>query len=166
MFEEAKIFAQGRNVLPFRAPFGKAGMMICRDFLQYGASYLLFVGGAEVFIVISAAPGRGVSGTEGFETSRMWELMGEAVSHFSTAFVLYCNRVGSEDGVTFAGGSFVFGPEGTLLHRAPDLDEAVLVCDIDLDLVRDVRKRWTFKRDERPEIILHSLERIVRGYED
>jgi predicted amidohydrolase len=166
MFEEAKIFAQGRNVLPFRAPFGKAGMMICRDFLQYGASYLLFAGGAEVFIVISAAPGRGVSGTEGFETSRMWELMGEAISHFSTAFVLYCNRVGSEDGVTFAGGSFVFGPEGTLLLRAPDLDEAVLVCDIDLDLVRDVRKRWTFKRDERPEIILHSLERIVRGYED
>jgi predicted amidohydrolase len=166
MFEEAKIFAQGRNVLPFRAPFGKAGMMICRDFLQYGASYLLFAGGAEVFIVISAAPGRGVSGTEGFETSRMWELMGEAVSHFSTAFVLYCNRVGSEDGVTFAGGSFVFGPEGTLLLRASDLDEAVLVCDINLGLVRDVRKRWTFKRDERPEIILHSLERIVRGYED
>jgi predicted amidohydrolase len=166
MFEEAKIFAQGRNVLPFRAPFGKAGMMICRDFLQYGASYLLFAGGAEVFIVISAAPGRGVSGPAGFETSRMWELMGEAVSHFSTAFVLYCNRVGSEDGVTFAGGSFVFGPEGTLLHRAPDLDEAVLACDIDLGLVRDVRKRWTFKRDERPEIILHSLERIVRGYED
>lgn len=166
MFEEAKIFAQGRNVLPFKAPFGKAGMMICRDFLQYGASYLLFVGGAEVFIVISAAPGRGVSGTVGFETSRMWELMGETISHFSTAFVLYCNRVGSEDGVTFAGGSFVFGPEGTLLARAPDLDEAVLVCDIDLDLVRDVRKRWTFKRDERPEVILHSLERIVRGYED
>ncbi len=165
MFEEAKIFAQGRNVLPFRAPFGRSGMMICRDFLQYGSSYLLFVGGAEVFIVVSAAPGRGVGG-EGFETSRMWELMGEAVSHFSTAFVLYCNRVGSEEGVTFAGGSFVFSPEGTLLARAPDVDEAVLACDLDLGLVRDVRKRWTFKRDERPEIVLHSLERIVRGYED
>ena len=166
MFEEAKFFAQGRNILPFRAPFGKAGMMICRDFLQYGSSYLLFAGGAEVFIVVSAAPGRGVSGGDGFETSRMWELMGEAIAHFSTAFVLYCNRVGSEDGVTFAGGSFVFGPEGTLLARAPDIEEAVLACDLDLGLVRDVRKRWTFKRDERPEIILHSLERIVRGYED
>ena len=141
-------------------------MMICRDFLQYGSSYLLFVGGAEVMIVPSAAPGRGVGGGSGFETSRMWELMGEAVSHFSTAFVLYCNRVGSEDGVVFAGGSFVYDPTGTLLARAPDVDEAVLACDIDLGLVRDVRKRWTFKRDERPEIILHSLERIVRGYED
>jgi len=166
MFEEAKIFAPGRNVLPFRAPFGKAGMMICRDFLHYGASYLLFAGGAEVFIVVSAAPGRGVSGDDGFETSRMWGLMGEAVAHFSTAFVLYCNRVGSEDGAIFAGGSFVFDPEGTLLARAPEVDEAVLVCDLDLGLVRDVRKRWTFKRDERPEIVLHSLERIVRDYED
>ena len=166
MFEEGKFFAPGRNFLPFRAPFGKTGMMICRDFLQYGSSYLLFAGGAEVFIVISAAPGRGVSGPGGFETSRMWELMGEAMSHFSTAFVLYCNRVGSEDGAFFAGGSFVYSPKGELLARASDVDEEVLSCDLDLGLVRDVRKRWTFKRDERPEIILHSLERIVRGYED
>lgn len=166
MFEEAKLFAPGRNVLPFRAPFGKAGLMICRDFLQYGSSYLLFAGGAEVFIVPSAAPGRGVGGEGGFETGRMWELMGEAVAHFSTAFVLYCNRVGSEDGAVFAGGSFAYDPTGTLIGRAPDLDEAVLACDIDLGRVRDVRKRWTFKRDERPEIILHSLERIVRGHED
>lgn len=166
MFEEAKFFAPGRNVLPFRTPFGKAGMMICRDFLHFGSNYLLFAGGAEVFIVISAGPGRGVCGGNGFDTGRMWELMGEAAAHFSTAFVLYCNRVGSEDGATFAGGSFVFDPEGRLLARAPDVDEAVLACDLDLGLIRDVRKRWTFKRDERPEIVLHSLERIVRGYED
>ena len=166
MFEEAKFFAQGRDIRPFRAPFGRAGMMICRDFLQYGSSYLLFAGGAEVLIVPSAAPGRGVAGEWGFETSRMWELMGEAISHFSTVFVLYCNRVGSEDGAVFAGGSFMYDPTGKRLARAPDLDEDVLACDLDLGLVRDVRKRWTFKRDERPEIILHALERIVRGHED
>ena len=166
MFEEGKFFAQGRDFRPFNAPFGRAGMMICRDFLQYGSSYLLFAGGAEVFIVISAAPGRGTSGAQGFDTSRMWELMGEAVSHFSTVFVLYCNRVGSEDGVSFAGGSFIFSPAGELLARAADLDEEVLTREIDLDKIREIRRKWTFKRDERPEIILHSLERIVRRHED
>lgn len=166
MFEEGKFFAQGRNFLPFQAPFGKTGLMICRDFLQYGSSYLLFAGGAEVLIVISAAPGRGVAGPDGFETSHMWELMGEAMSYFSTAFVLYCNRTGSEDGVSFAGGSFIFSPKGERLARASDLDEEVLSCEFDMGLVRQVRKKWTFKRDERPEIILHSLERIVRRDED
>jgi len=166
MFEEGKIFAPGRDIRPFDAPFGRTGMMICRDFLQYGSSYLLFAGGAEIFIVVSAAPGRGTSGAQGFDTSRMWELMGEAISHFSTVFVLYCNRVGSEDGVSFAGGSFIFGPSGTLLGRAADLEEDVLTRDIDLDDVGRIRRTWTFKRDERPEIILHALERIVRRDED
>jgi len=166
IFEEGKFFAGGRDFTPFQAPFGKTGLLICRDFLQYGSSYLLFAGGAEVMIVISAAPGRGVAGPAGFETSRMWELMGEAMSYFSTAFVLYCNRAGAEDGLFFAGGSFIYSPKGERLARASDLDEEVLSCDLDLELVRQVRKKWTFKRDERPEIILHSLERIVRRYED
>ena len=166
IFEEGKFFARGQDFIPFRAPFGKTGLMICRDFLQYGSSYLLFAGGAEVMIVISAAPGRGVAGPGGFETSHMWELMGEAMSYFSTAFVLYCNRTGFEDGLSFAGGSFIYSPKGERLARASDLDEEVLSCDLDIELVRQVRKKWTFKRDERPEIILHSLERIVRRHED
>lgn len=166
VFEEGKFFARGRDFIPFQAPFGKTGLMICRDFLQYGSSYLLFAGGAEVMIVISAAPGRGVAGPGGFETSHMWELMGEAMSYFSTAFVLYCNRTGFEDGLSFAGGSFIYSPKGERLARASDLDEEVLSCEFDMELVRQVRKKWTFKRDERPEIILHSLERIVRRHED
>jgi predicted amidohydrolase len=166
MFEEGKFFAPGRDFRPFRAPFARTGMMICRDFLQYGSSYVLFAGGAEIFIVISAAPGRGTTGAQGFDTSRMWELMGESISHFSTVFVLYCNRVGSEDGVSFAGGSFIYGPAGELVARAADLDEDVLTRDLDLDLIRGIRRKWTFKRDDRPEIILRTLERTVRRDED
>jgi predicted amidohydrolase len=167
MFEEAKFFAQGRDFRVFPTPFGKVGLMICRDFLHYGASYVLYAGGADMIIVISAAPGRGVGGADdAFETSRMWELMGEAVSYFSTAFVLYANRVGIEDGVSFAGGSFIYGPGGRLLARAAYLDPDFLVHRLDLTAVREARTRWLFKRDEKPDIILRSLERIVRVPED
>ena len=96
----------------------------------------------------------------------MWELMGEAVSYFSTAFVLYANRVGSEDGVTFAGGSFVFAPGGRLVARASPVDPELLVCAIDLAAVREARRSWLFKRDEKPEAVWRSLERIVRASED
>jgi predicted amidohydrolase len=166
LFEEAKFFAQGRDFRTFQAPFGRAGLLICRDFLQFGSSYVHYAAGADLIICISAAPGRGVGGGDAFETSRMWELMGEAVSYFSTAFVLYANRVGSEDGVTFAGGSFVFAPGGRLLARASPVDPELLICSIDLAAVREARRRWLFKRDEKPEAIWRSLERIVRAPED
>jgi len=166
IFEEAKVFAQGRDFRTFRAPFGRAGLLICRDFLQYGSSYVHYASGADVIICISAAPGRGVAGGDAFETSRMWELMGEAVSFFSTAFVVYVNRAGSEDGVTFAGGSFVFAPGGRLVARASSVGPDLVFCRIDLAAVREGRRKWLFKRDERPEVIWRSLERIVRAPED
>ncbi|MDD8015176.1 MAG: hypothetical protein PHX45_05745 [Acidobacteriota bacterium] len=166
MFEEGKFFAPGRNFNVFAGPLGRTGLLICRDFLQYGSSYVLHAGGAEIFLVVSAAPGRGISPEARFETSRMWELMGEAISYFSTAYVIYCNRVGFEDGKTFAGGSFIFNPRGELQARCPEIDPAWMVEDIHPGLVRDIRRKRTFKRDDRPEIILHSLERTVSRYED
>ena len=101
-----------------------------------------------------------------FATSRMWELMGETISFFSTAFVVYCNRVGIEDGKMFAGGSFIFGPDGRRLAKAAEIDEEFMLADIRLEDVRSARKKWTFKREDQPEVILHSLERIVRDHED
>jgi len=166
MFEEAKFFAQGRDFRSFATPFGRAGLLICRDFLHYGASYVHYSSGADMIICISAAPGRGIEGGDAFETSRMWELMGEAMSFFSTAFVLYANRVGIEDGVTFAGGSFIFAPGGRLAGRAAYLDPGILLRRVDLSAVRDARKKWLFKRDEKPEVVLRSLERAARAAED
>jgi NAD+ synthase (glutamine-hydrolysing) len=166
MFEEGKFFAQGKNFHTFSTPYGKTGMMICRDFLHYGASYLLFAGGSDIIIVISAAPGRGIQGSEAYETSRMWESMGETISLFSTAFLIYCNRVGFEDGENFAGGSFIYNPAGKLVAKASYLDNEFLVEEINLNDIREVRKKWTYKRDDKPEIILEALRRIVAKYED
>ncbi len=165
MFEELKFFGQGKNFLTFESPFGKAGMMICYDFLHYGAGYLLFAGGSEVIIVLSAAPGRGISGENGWETSHMWELMGESLARFSTSFVIYVNRVGFEDGKSFAGGSYIYNPGGKLLAKASYGDEEFLVTDIDLEEIRTFRKKWPYRRDEKPEIILEALKRIVEKYE-
>jgi predicted amidohydrolase len=166
LFEELRFFAQGRNFGAFETSWGKAGLLICRDFLHFNSSYLLFAGGAEMIIVPSAAPGRGLTAPNGFASSRMWELMGEAMGRFAQAFVMYCNRVGHEDGVAFAGGSFIYDPMGTCLGRAAYFDRDFLVRDIDPSAVRKARKNWPFKRDDKPEVTLHALERIVHGYDD
>jgi predicted amidohydrolase len=166
MFDEGRFFAQGRNFHSFSTSYGKTGMLICRDFLHYAASYLLFAGGSEIIIVVSAAPGRGLAGKNGFATSRMWELMGEAISRFSSAFVIYCNRVGLEDGIVFAGGSFIFNPFGKRLVQAPYFKKDFLIQEVDPADIRRARKNWPFKRDDKPEVILEALKRIVHDYED
>jgi predicted amidohydrolase len=96
----------------------------------------------------------------------MWELMGEAMGRFSQAFVLYCNRVGLEDGVAFAGGSFIFNPMGQRLAQAAYFHPELLVRELDMNEVRKARKNWPFKRDDKPEVTLEALQRIVRGYVD
>ena len=166
MFEEAKFFCEGKNFNVFQSPLGKCGMMICYDFLHYGACYLLMAGKADMIIVLSAAPGRGVAGGDQFESSYMWELMGETISRFSTAFVIYCNRIGIEDGKTFAGGSFIYNPEGKLLEKAAYIDEDYISVDLREKDLRDARKLLHYRRDTKPEIILEALKRIVHNYED
>jgi len=166
LFEEARFFAPGRNFRTFDTPWGKMGLLICRDFLHYNASYLLYAGGAETMITISAAPGRGLSGDKGFASSRMWELMGEAMGRFSQAFVVYCNRVGLEDGVVFAGGSFIFNPMGERLSQAAYFEPELVIREIDMNEIRRARKNWPFKRDDKPEVTLEALQRIVHGFDD
>lgn len=166
MFEEGKYFGQGKNFNTFTTPYGNTGMMICYDFLHYSASYCLFAGGTEIIIVISAAPGRGISDKEFYTTSHMWELMGKTISRFSSAFLVYCNRTGFEDGKFFAGGSFIYNPAGELIAKASYVDEDFLIKEINLDEIRTIRKKWPYKRDDKPEIILEVLKRIVRKYED
>jgi len=166
MFEEARFFAAGRDFRAFASPLGKAGLLICRDFLQLNSGYLLFAGGAEILITISAAPGRGLAAPGRFASSRMWELMGEALARFTTSFVVYCNRVGLEDGAAFAGGSFVFSPFGRLLAQAPYFDNDLLFAECDPAEVRKARKTWTWKRDDRPDVALLALQRMLIRHDD
>jgi predicted amidohydrolase len=166
MFEELKFFGQGKNFNTFPTSFGRAGLLICYDFLHISSSYLLFVGGSELIIAISAAPGRGFSDDEGYASARMWELMGEAVSRFFQSFVIYCNRVGFEDGKSFAGGSFIYNPGGQLVAKSPYVDEDFLVKNIDLEEIRQFRKNRPYRRDEKPEVTLEAFKRIVAKYED
>ena len=166
MFEEAKFFSQGKSFSAFQTPFVKTGLLICYDFLNYGADYVLFSQGADMIIVLSAAPGRGMSQGQTYASSHMWELMGETISRFSTTFLIYCNRVGFEDGKSFAGGSFIYNPEGKQISRASYMDEDFLIKEIDLGELNQARKKLFYKRDNKPEVIWRSLDKVIKKNED
>ena len=60
MFEEARHFARGRFFRSFETRFGRAGLLICEDAWHPSAPYLLVQDGAEILIVISNAPAKGM----------------------------------------------------------------------------------------------------------
>jgi predicted amidohydrolase len=66
--------------------------------------------------------------------------------------VALCNRVGMEDALTFAGESFVCGPEGAVRARAPRGADAILAVDIDLGDATRSHARRVLLHDRRPEL--------------
>ena len=70
--------------------------------------------------------------------------------------VVAVNRVGHEpdpsgqtNGIQFWGSSFVCGPQGELLYRAPKDEEVVQVVEVDMQRSENVRRWWPFLRDRR-----------------
>jgi predicted amidohydrolase len=75
--------------------------------------------------------------------------------------VIFCNRVGVDETISFWGGSEVIAPSGDAIFTAPLFDEGLHFVDIDLGDVRRERIGLPLLRDERPELHLRELRRIL-----
>ncbi|HEX6387044.1 MAG TPA: nitrilase-related carbon-nitrogen hydrolase [Anaerolineae bacterium] len=162
MFEEGRYFAWGDNVRAFDTRFGRVGILICEDFWHVSPAYLLWLDGADILILISASPGRGLA-TEQKIGSAVWvEHINQAYASMFTNFVLHANRTGFEDGVNFWGGSTAYDPEGKLLAQGPYYEEALVTARLDLNQLRRTRVRLPVLRDERVELTRRELNRILQ----
>jgi predicted amidohydrolase len=161
MFEEGRFLAMGDRFRAFDTHFGRVGILICEDFWHMSAPYVLWRDGADILLLVSASPGRGLSPEAALGSSRSVEIINQTYATFLTDFVLHCNRVGFEDGLNFWGGSTIFGPDGKLVAQAPYFEEALLTATLDLGALRRVRQQLPLLRDERPELLCRELERIT-----
>lgn len=165
LFDERRFFAAGRQVRAVQSrPGVRLGICICEDFWHLPVPYLLALDGAQVLINISSSPGRDVAAVNetGLGTARSWRGIMRTYAELTTSFVVFVNRVGVEESLTFWGGSQVIGPAGDVIFEAPLHDEGLFVTDIDLDDVRRERLTLPLLRDERPELVLRQLERLAR----
>jgi len=163
LFDEGRFFAPGDSVRAFDTRFGRLGMLICEDFWHASPPYLLWQDGADLLLFSSASPGRGLSGEPKLESSAWVDHINRAYASLFTVFVAHANRTGFEDGLNFWGGSTVFDPDGKLLIQAPDFEESLTLCEIDLNQLHRTRARLPLLRDERPDLVEHELERILHG---
>jgi predicted amidohydrolase len=164
LFDERRFFAAG-DVLrasPSRLGVG-LGIAVCEDFWHLGVPQLLALDGAQVLINVSSSPGRDLAATHevGLGTASSWRNLMRTYAQLTTSFVVFCNRVGVDESVTFWGGSEVIGPSGQVVFSAPLFDEGLYVVDVALDEVRRERIGLPLLRDERLEWQLRELGRIV-----
>jgi predicted amidohydrolase len=93
-------------------------------------------------------------------TARSYDAMTRTYAQLFTSYLLYCNRVGFEDGVGFWGGSRAIGPDGRLLDDPAGSDECLVLQRIDLAAVRRARIANPLLRDERHDISDAETERL------
>jgi predicted amidohydrolase len=165
LFDERRFFAAGSVIRAVPSTLGvPVGIAVCEDFWHLSVPELLALDGAQILINISSSPGRDVAAVNevGLGTATSWWTLMRTYAQLTTTFVVFVNRVGVDESITFWGGSEVVGPAGEEIFRAPLHDEGLYFVDIDLDEVRRERISLPLLRDERPEVILRQLERIIR----
>jgi predicted amidohydrolase len=172
LFDERRFFGAGTQLRAVDSQLGvRLGLCICEDFWHLPVPYLLALDGAQMLVNIASSPGRDVARVVDGElgTATSWRTLMRAYAQLTTCFVVFVNRVGVEESVTFWGGSQVIGPSGRLVFEAPLLDAGLHVVDVDLEEVRRERTALPLLRDERPEFVARQIERVLRtrsGLED
>jgi len=161
LFDEGRFFAWGDSIRAFDTQWGRVGMLICEDFWHAGPPYLLWLDGADILLMQSASPGRGLDDGEHLGSSRWVEHVNQAYASLFTNFVAHTNRVGFEDGLNFWGGATVFDPDGEEVAHGPYFEEALTVAMLDLNHLHRARARLPLLRDERTALVLRELTRIV-----
>ncbi len=146
-FWEKFFFKPGNTGYPvFETRYAKVGVYICYDRHFPEGARLLGLAGAEVVFNPSAT----VAGLSQY----LWKLEQPAHAVANGYFMGCINRVGVEkpwEIGKFYGTSYFVDPRGQFVATASEDEDEVLVADLDLDVIDEVRDLWQFYRDRRPE---------------
>ena len=146
-FWEKYFFKPGNLGYPvFQTRYAKVGVYICYDRHFPEGARLLGLNGAEVVFNPSAT----VAGL----SQHLWKIEQPAHAVANGYFMGCSNRVGTEapwDIGEFYGTSYFVDPRGEILAEGSTKDDELVVADLDLDMLEEVRRVWQFYRDRRPD---------------
>ena len=148
-FFEKFFFKPGDSGYPvFETAYVNLGVYICYDRHFPEGWRALALNGAE-YIVNPSATVAGLS-------KYLWELEQPASAAANGVYIGAINRIGTEEPWAeamgeFYGSSYIVNPRGEIEAQASYDQDELLVHEIDLDMIREVRNTWQFFRDRRPE---------------
>jgi predicted amidohydrolase len=166
LFDERRFFAPGsrlRAVTSERLGL-RLGLSVCEDFWHMATPQLLALDGAQVLVNVSSSPGRDVAAVNeaGLGTATSWRTLNRTYAQLTTSYVIFVNRVGVDESITFWGGSEVVSPTGQTVFQAPIHDEGLYLARLEPAAIRRERIATPLLRDERPEVVLRQLDEIMR----
>jgi predicted amidohydrolase len=164
LFDERRFFAPGDIVRSVSSRLGVGvGLAVCEDFWHLATPQLLALDGAQLLINVSSSPGRDLARTNevGLGTAASWRTLMRTYAQLTTSFVVFCNRVGVDESLSFWGGSEVVAPSGAAVFSAPMFEEGLFCVDVDLADVRRERIALPLLRDERPELVAREWRRLI-----
>ncbi len=168
LFDENRYVGRGDKVRTFDTKFGRAAILICEDAWHPSLAGIASLDGADLLIVPSASPARGVNkanGKGGLSIQRVWQSLTRTYAAAYNQHVVFSNRVGYEDGINFWGGSEILAPSGEPLAQAERAEVQLLVTEVDTANVRRARIASPTLRDEDLHLTLRELRRIQRSRE-
>ena len=146
-FWEKFFFKPGNLGYPvFQTRYAKVGIYICYDRHFPEGARLLGLHGAEIVFNPSAT----VAGLSEY----LWKLEQPAHAVANGYFLAASNRIGKEAPWNigeFYGQSYFVDPRGQFIATASRDQDELVVAEMDLDMIEEVRRTWQFYRDRRPE---------------
>jgi NAD+ synthase (glutamine-hydrolysing) len=143
VFDEERFVEAGRSVQAFDTRWGRAAILICEDAWHSFTPMLAALDGAQIIIIPSASPARGVitsDDTAGRPVSlARWSRLAQDIAGEHGVYVALAQLVGFEGGKAFPGGSILAGPRGDILVQAPVFQEAILPIVLDFEEITRAR---------------------------
>lgn len=160
MFEEMRYFSAGKSVRAFNSRTGRLGVLICEDLWHLPLPYLLAKDRATTIVTIAASPTR-LSGEAGHPAiAQVNTDHHKTYARLLSSYIVFCNRVGFEDGVNFWGGSEIIDPHGEVVVQAKLFEEDMVFAEI---REREIQRARRFSRhflDDDVHIVLDELRRL------
>ncbi len=150
-YEEKFYFRPGNTGFQaWKTRFGMVGAAICWDQWFPESARAMMLQGAELLLYPTAIGSEPESPE--LDTLALWQraMIGHAVSNVVP--VIAANRVGTEDGQTFYGGSFISNHRGEKVSELGRTEEGLVTASFDLEEIRRNRASFGFFRDRRPEL--------------
>ena len=148
--------------------FGKIGALICWDQWYPEAARITTLHGAHVLVYPTAIGWHPHEKDEhGALQLDSWMTVQRGHAVANGIYVAAVNRVGLEQpeegqpGLEFWGSSFIAGPQGEIIARASTGQEEILMAEVDLERMEDVRRNWPFLRDRRIDAYGDILKRYL-----
>jgi NAD+ synthase (glutamine-hydrolysing) len=135
VFDEQRYFQVGDRPAVVEVNGATVGITICEDIWEPGPPATAeALAGAQVVVNLSASPYHRGKGPQR-------ERMLAQRARDSLVSVLYCNLVGGQDELVFDGHSVAIDHSGAVVARAPQFEESITVCELDLATAESARLR-------------------------